>query len=85
MSCPYPLPADAARYLRCGYSDDRCSGPVAQLFVVAQAAAGDALRRELDNIAAAGGSDGPRFVEGLGQLNDALDDVLTRIVLATSR
>jgi hypothetical protein len=85
MSCPYPLPADAARYLRCGYSDDRCAGPVAQLFVVAQAAANDALRRELDAIAAAGGSDGPRFVEGLGQLNDALDDVLTRIVLATSR
>jgi hypothetical protein len=85
MSCPYPLPADAARYLRCGYSDDVCNGPVAGLYVVAQAAANDALRRELDGIAAAGGSDGTRFVSGLGQLNDALDDVLTRIVLATSR
>lgn len=85
MSCPYPLPADAARYLRCGYSEERCDGPMAQLFVVAQASADDALRRELDGIAAAGGSDGTRFVSGLGQLNEALDDVLTRIVLATSR
>lgn len=82
MSCPYPLPADAARYLRCGYSEETCDGPMAQLFVVAQAAGDDGLRRELDGIAAAGGSDGPRFVNGLGQLNDALDDVLTRIVLA---
>lgn len=85
MSCPYPLPADAARYLRCGYADERCDGPVAQLFVIAQAPADEALRRELDGIAAAGGSDGTRFVSGLGQLNDALDDVLTRIVLATAR
>jgi hypothetical protein len=83
MSCPYPLPAAAAQYLRCGYSEERCDGPAAQVFVVAQATAEDALRRELESIAAAGGSDGPRFATGLGQLNDALDDVLTRIVLAT--
>jgi len=84
MSCPYPLPADAARYLRCGYSDERCDGPAAQLFVVAQAAADEALRRELENIAAAGGSDGPRFATRLSELNDALDDVLTRILQATN-
>jgi hypothetical protein len=84
MSCPYPLPAEAAQYLRCGYSGERCDGPAAQVFVVAQATAEDALRRQLESIAAAGGSDGPRFATGLGQLNDALDDVLTRIVLASN-
>lgn len=84
MSCPYPLPANAARHLRCGYSDERCDGPAAQLFVVAQASQEDALRRELESIAAAGGSDGPRFALGLRQLNDALDDVLTRIVIASN-
>lgn len=80
MSCPYPLPADAARYLRCGYSESRCDGPAAQVFVVAFTAAEDVLRSELESIAAAGGSDGPRFTNGLRQLNDALDDVVTRIV-----
>ena len=85
MSCPYPLPAAAAQYLRCGYSGELCAGPVAQVFVIAQATAEEALRRELESVAAAGGSDGPRFATGLGQLNDALDDVLTRIVLATAR
>ena len=85
MSCPYPTAANAAHYLRCGYSDQSCAGPVAQLFVIAQAEPVDTLRRELDNIAAAGGSDGPRFVRGLGQLNDALDEALTRIVLAAVR
>jgi hypothetical protein len=84
MSCPYPLAKDAARYLRCGFSEERCDGPATQLFVVALASPDDAARNELEAIAAAGGSGGTRFVTGLGQLNDALDDVLTRIVLATS-
>lgn len=84
MSCPYPLPADAARHLRCGFSDNRCDGPATRLFVIALAEPGEPLRGELDPIAAAGGSDATRFVSGLSELNNALDSVLMRIVQETS-
>jgi hypothetical protein len=85
MSCPYPLPADAARHLRCGFSDSRCVGPVTWLFVIAQATQDETLQTELGAIAAAGGSDAARFVSGLSELNAALDSVLMRIVQETSR
>jgi hypothetical protein len=84
MSCPYPRPADAARHLRCGFSDNRCAGPASQLFVIAQATQDEALSNELGAIAAAGGSDAARFVRGLTELNTALDSVLMRIVQETS-
>lgn len=84
MSCPYPLPADAARHLRCGFSDNRCLGPASRLFVIAQATPDETLNNELGAIAAAGGSDAARFVSGLTDLNAALDSVLMRIVQETS-
>jgi hypothetical protein len=85
MSCPYPLPAEAARHLRCGFSETRCLGPASRLFVIAQAPRDEALSNELGAIAAAGGSDAARFVSGLTELNSALDSVLMRIVQETSR
>jgi hypothetical protein len=83
MSCPYPLPEDAARYLRCGFDED-CDGPATQLFVVGLTTQAAAAQSQLDAIAAAGGSDAARFVSGLSDLNVTLDDIVQRIVRATT-
>jgi hypothetical protein len=84
MSCPYPLPAQAARNLRCGGDKDDDACEAAQLFVLGLANPDETLQGELDGIAAAGGSDSVRFVSGLSELNAALDAIVMRVVRATS-
>jgi hypothetical protein len=85
MSCPYPLSADAARHLRCGFDGGSCSGPLAKLYVVSTAAPQFPLQQQLDEIAAAGGSEAARFVSGVSGLYAALDEVLSRIVWDASQ
>jgi hypothetical protein len=83
MSCPYPLSKNAVQHLRCGFGRT-CSGPLSKLYVISTAAPQFALQQELDEIAAAGGSEAARFVSGVSGMYGALNDILTRILGDTS-
>lgn len=80
MSCPYPLPSEAAQHLRCGFEPDGCDGPADTLFVVALLSQDEeAVQQGLDAIAAAGGSGRARFASSLTELTAVLDAIVDPI------
>jgi type IV pilus assembly protein PilY1 len=80
MACPYPLPEDAARALRCGRDAATCDAPIANLHVVSLAATDPAVIARLDAIAVAGGQPGARFAADGLDLRNRLDELLGEIV-----
>lgn len=80
MSCPYPLATQAAQHLRCGFDPEGCDGALDQLFVIGLAPRDETLGRELDDLAAAGGSREAHFVRSLAALNAQLDAILNTAI-----
>ncbi len=77
QSCPYPLPADVAKELRCG-GDSTCQhGTVDKVYVVGFVT--KAARTTLDAVAKAGGSDHARGATNARELRDQLSAVLAEI------
>ena len=85
MSCPYPLPAQAATHLRCGFSNTACDGPVDAVHVIGLSSLESPARAELDAIAAAGGSDAARFAADASELRTRMDELLQGVLRDATR
>jgi len=80
MSCPYPLPADAAAQLHCGFSNAACDGAAEAVYVLGLGTAEAAEREALSALAAAGGSVSARFAADASELRTRLDELLQAIL-----
>jgi hypothetical protein len=78
MRCPYPAAVEAARHLHCGFDPAFCEGPIDKLYIIGFVVDA-AARAELDELAAAGGSDHARSASSQPELQAALRSVLEEI------
>ena len=85
MSCPFPLPAQAATHLRCGFSNTACEGPVDAVHVLGLSSLLEPARIELDAIAAAGGSEAARFAADANELRARMDELLQSVLRDATR